>query len=156
MKPQLFIVLFLIISISCTNSARKEKVAPLNPEKIAETINPDNQDDMSVNIRNGKAVFIQYCATCHMADGSGVRDLQPPLTDPKWISNTEQFVRILEEGISGKIDVNGQLFNNLMPTHKHLSNQEMANVISYVRSSFGNSFEPVSAKEVSKIRKRFN
>lgn len=154
MKSQLIVLLFLIFSVACSNSGKKEKAAPLSTETITETINSENTDIAAMKIRNGKAVFIQYCATCHMTDGSGVRDLQPPLTDSKWISANEQFVAILEKGISGKIDVNGQTFNNLMPTHKHLSNEEMANVISYVRSSFGNNFESVTAKEVAKIRRK--
>lgn len=156
MKPQLLILFFLIVSVACNNSGTKEKVSSLSPDEISKTIQDENVDDMATNIRNGKAVYVQYCATCHMTDGSGVRDLQPPLNDQKWISNTEQFVHILDKGISGKIDVNGQVFNNLMPTQKHLSNKEMANVISYVRSSFGNNFKSVTAKEVAKIRKSFN
>lgn len=153
MKSQLLVFIFLLFSVACGQSGNTEKAATLDTEANTKS---DSTDLAAMKIRNGKAVYIQYCATCHMADGSGVRDLQPPLTDSKWISNNEQFVTILEKGISGKIDVNGQIFNNLMPTHKHLSNEEMANVISYVRSSFGNNFEPVTAKEVSRIRRKIN
>ena len=156
MKSQSLIFLFLFISIACTNSQKTREDATQGANKIAEKSKVGTTDDQATNIRNGKAVFLQYCATCHMVDGSGVRGLQPPLTDPKWISGEEQFVYILEKGISGTIDVNGKQYNNLMPAHKHLTNKEMANVITYVRKSFGNNFDAVTAKEVAKIRRSIN
>jgi len=56
------------------------------------------------------------------------------------------------KGLSGKIEVNGEVYNGFMPSQANLTDEEMADVLSYIRSSFGNNFEPVDAGLVRKVR----
>jgi len=56
------------------------------------------------------------------------------------------------KGLSGKIEVNGQEYKSFMPSHAQLTNEEIANVLSYVRSSFGNNLEPVTVEMVAKAK----
>jgi len=56
------------------------------------------------------------------------------------------------KGLSGKIEVNDEVYKNFMPSQAKLIDEELADVLTYVRSSFGNNFGPVSAEMVSKIR----
>ncbi|HBL75172.1 MAG: hypothetical protein A2W90_05840 [Bacteroidetes bacterium GWF2_42_66] len=154
MKNVIFVFpVVLFLAFAC-NSEKKEKAVPLSADKITETIKTESTDNTETKIRHGKAVFMQYCATCHMVDGSGVSGIQPPLNDPKWISDEEKLIQIVLKGISGKIEVNGETYNNLMPPHNHLTTGEIANVLSYVRSNFGNKFEPVSNEKVAEVRKK--
>ncbi|MDX9883197.1 MAG: cytochrome c [Prolixibacteraceae bacterium] len=143
----------LFLTLACSNSEKKEKAAPLSADKITETMKTETPDADEIRTRHGKAVYMQYCATCHMVDGSGVSGIQPPLNDPRWIKDKDKLIRIVLKGISGEIEVNGETYNNLMPPHGHLSTGEIASVLSYIRSNFGNDFEPVSNDEVAEIRK---
>jgi mono/diheme cytochrome c family protein len=56
------------------------------------------------------------------------------------------------KGLSGKIEVNGEVYKNFMPSHAKLTDEEMADVLTYIRSSFGNSLGPVTAELVRKVR----
>lgn len=102
----------------------------------------------------GEAVYKAYCITCHMGDGSGVPGMYPPLTPNIYIEDKEKLISVLLEGMTGKIEVNGQVYNNFMAPHGHLSDEELAAVMSYVRSGFGNDLDPVTAEEVAAARKK--
>jgi len=62
------------------------------------------------------------------------------------------LVAMMIKGLNGKVEVNGKIYNSFMPSQAHLTDQEMADVLSYIRSSFGNSFDPVNAELVKKVR----
>jgi len=100
----------------------------------------------------GKSVYQKYCLTCHQADGSGVPGMFPPLSPNEWIANKDKIIELLLNGQSGEITVNGEVYNNLMPAHDFLSDQQIADVISYVRTSFGNDLDPVTKEDVAAAR----
>ncbi len=80
--------------------------------------------------------------------------MYPPLTPNTYIANKDSIIHVVLNGMQGKIEVDGEVFNNFMAPHSHLSDQELAEVISYVRSSFGNALDPVTADEVASARKK--
>ena len=100
----------------------------------------------------GKKVYTKYCNACHMSSGMGVASVFPPLTPNEFIEDKQKIIDIVLHGMKGKIEVDGETYNGLMTPHSHLTNQEIADVISYVRSSFGNQLEPVTAEEVQAAR----
>ena len=108
----------------------------------------------------GKAVFNRdaHCATCHQANGQGLANIYPPLTDRDWIGDDERLIKIALKGIWGPIKVNGQQFDPSkgvppMPGFGSLLNdRELASVLSYVRQSFGNNGELVAPETVAKVR----
>jgi mono/diheme cytochrome c family protein len=113
------------------------------------------QDPVKASIERGKGVFEKYCLACHQANGSGVPGMNPPLKKTKWVlGDKKTLVGILQNGLDEEIEINGNYFNNPMPAQSALKDQEMADVLTYVRNSFGNSADPVTVDEVKKYRKK--
>lgn len=103
----------------------------------------------------GKKVYDSVCLVCHMADGAGIRGMHPPLAKTDWVNgDKERLIEITLNGMSGKIEVNGQTYNGLMPPHSHLSDKQIADVLTYVRQSFGNSASEITVEEVQKVRNK--
>jgi nitrite reductase (NO-forming) len=101
---------------------------------------------------DGKQVYDRICTTCHQPDGRGMPGIFPPLASSDYLmDDAERAVRILLEGLEGPITVNGQSFNGVMPDFS-LKDEEIAAVLSYVRSNFGNAGSPVSVADVRRIR----
>ena len=93
------------------------------------------------------------CAVCHQADGQGQPGTFPPLAGSSWVTeDAETPIRAVLLGISGPIEVNGQAFNGAMPAQSQLNDQQVAAVVSHVRTSFGNDAEPVDEATVAAVR----
>jgi mono/diheme cytochrome c family protein len=102
---------------------------------------------------DGGQVFASKCAACHQATGLGVAGVFPPLADSPWVLESEtRLTQILLHGIQGPIDVLGTTYNGLMPPWNALSDDEIAAVATYIRSSWGNSAAPVTAATVAAQR----
>lgn len=102
----------------------------------------------------GKRVYTSTCATCHQANGMGVPGQYPPLAGSEWVAgNEERIIRIVINGLSGPIKVAGHDFNNVMaPLGAVLRDEQIANVLSYVRAEWGNTAPEVQPETVSKVR----
>jgi mono/diheme cytochrome c family protein len=102
----------------------------------------------------GKRIFTSTCATCHQATGQGVPGQYPPLAGSEWVTgNEERIIRIVINGLNGPIKVAGHDFNNVMaPLGSVLKDEQIANVLSYVRSEWGNAAPEVQPETVSKVR----
>lgn len=152
-KPLLISVLLVAVLFSCQTNADKKKVEAVSSEQLATEINKNLPEPITKKELPGKAVYQEYCLTCHQSDGSGVPNMHPPLGPDSWVGkDPQELVAIMMKGLSGKIEVNGEVYKNFMPSHAKLTDEEIADVLTYVRLSFGNSFEPVSAEMVKKIR----
>lgn len=102
---------------------------------------------------NGAELFTR-CAACHQASGMGVPGAYPPLAGSEWlINNPEVPIRIVLHGLQGDITVKGTKFNSAMtPFGDQLSDAEIAAIITYERSSWGNSASKVTAEQVASVR----
>lgn len=102
----------------------------------------------------GKKVFTSTCAACHQVNGMGVPGTFPPLAGSEWATgNEERVIRIVLHGLSGPLKVHGQEFNNVMaPLGAALKDEQIANVLSYVRSEWGNAAPEVQPETVAKVR----
>lgn len=102
---------------------------------------------------NGAELFTR-CAACHQANGQGLPNAYPPLAGSEWLlNNPEVPIRIVLHGLQGPITVKGASFNSAMtPFGDQLSDAEIAAIISYERSSWGNSASPVTAEQVKAVR----
>lgn len=101
----------------------------------------------------GKLVYQQHCMTCHQIDGTGAQNMIPPLAKTSYvIASKAALIKILLNGMSKEIKVNGDTYAGEMPAQAHLTDQEIAAVLSYVRNSFGNKASIVTAMEVKKVR----
>jgi mono/diheme cytochrome c family protein/heme/copper-type cytochrome/quinol oxidase subunit 4 len=111
---------------------------------------------------NGEAVYTANCTACHQAQGQGIPGAFPPLADhASHLFNAEggreTLIHILLFGLTGEISVNGVTYNNMMPAWQQLSDGDIADVIDYIVTSWGNeeqlaSFTPVTAAEVAAER----
>ncbi len=101
----------------------------------------------------GKAVYETNCLACHQIDGSGVPQLTPSLIKSKYVAGDKaKLITIVLKGLQDT-EIDGQMYDNPMPPFEHLSDEEIANLLTYVRSSFGNSAGPVKTADVVKTRK---
>lgn len=102
----------------------------------------------------GAALFGTYCATCHQANGSGVRGAIPPIDGSRYVmADAEVPISILLRGISGPIVVKNEIYNGRMPTfHGVLSDDEIALVLTHVRSSWSNTAERIDPTQVATVR----
>ena len=93
-------------------------------------------------IERGEAVYQVTCAACHQPNGLGIEGLAPPLADPYWLGKSdEELSRIVIEGISGKIEVGGKTWDLVMPPWAQLSDDQVADVLTYVLAQFGDGKE---------------
>jgi len=149
----IFSVVLVFSIISCKNNSEPKKVESISSEQLASEINKNLPAQSAEKVHPGKAVYTKYCLTCHQADGSGVPNMHPPLTPGSWVGKEPaELIAIMMKGLTGKIEVNGEVYKNFMPSHAQLTDEEIANVLSYIRSSFGNNFEAVTPEMVNKIR----
>ncbi|HTH30865.1 MAG TPA: cytochrome c [Lacibacter sp.] len=111
------------------------------------------QPDLKSSIQRGKKVYETYCLNCHQPDGKGMPGMNPPLTKTKQVlGNKTQLINIILLGLDEETVVNGETYFNPMPSQPHLKDQEIADVLTYVRNSFGNKASLVTTAEVKAAR----
>ncbi|GAB1490149.1 hypothetical protein MASR2M8_26080 [Opitutaceae bacterium] len=106
----------------------------------------------------GKRFYTQVCATCHQATGMGVPGVYPPLAGSEWVNGSdERLIRVVLHGLQGPINVEGKTFNGVMPAFGlgsayNWNDQRISDVLTYIRSEWGNTGEPVTAEHVTAVR----
>ena len=103
----------------------------------------------------GATVYTANCAGCHQANGAGQAGVFPPLAGSDYVSgDTKRLGHILLYGLNGKINVKGADYNGQMPAWKgQLSNTDIANVLTYIRSSWGNKAAAYPEAQLAGIAK---
>lgn len=106
---------------------------------------------MSASTGAGVKIFATNCASCHQASGKGQPGVFPPLAGNIVVTGSPaQVIHIVKDGLSGKIVVAGTTYNGQMPAWKGtLSDSDIAGVITYIRSSWGNHAGPVTTAQVT-------
>jgi mono/diheme cytochrome c family protein len=100
----------------------------------------------------GATVYTTNCSSCHAANGQGTPSVAPPLAGNDVVTGDPQkVIGIVVNGLNGKITVKGQEWNGTMPPWKGtLTNKQIADVVTYIRSSWGNKAPPVTEADVAK------
>jgi mono/diheme cytochrome c family protein len=104
----------------------------------------------------GKKIFSANCATCHQASGLGVAGQYPPLAGSEIVNGgSHRPVMIVLKGLQGPLTIKGQHYGSavMQPWEKTLTDQKIADVLTYVRQEWGNKASPVSAEAVAALRK---
>jgi mono/diheme cytochrome c family protein len=103
----------------------------------------------------GKSVYSTICQACHQAGGVGLPGTFPPLAKSEYVNGSEKrMISIILKGLQGPITVEGKQFTNVMPPQGAvLTDEKIAAVASYVRSSFGNNAPEISVAKVAAARK---
>jgi mono/diheme cytochrome c family protein len=107
----------------------------------------------------GRRVFTQNCMVCHQTTGLGVARQFPPLAGSEWVLGQDwhgdnHLVKIVLKGLQGPIQVKGSTFNNAMPTWGMLTDEQIATVLTYIRSEWGNDAPPIFADYVRAMREQ--
>ena len=107
----------------------------------------------------GKRLFMQNCALCHQASGGGIPHVYPPLAGSEWVEGRDwhgdsHLAGIILRGLQGPIQVEGTTFNGAMPPWNILRDDEIAAILTYVRSQWGNHSPPIPAGFVHEIREQ--
>ncbi len=108
----------------------------------------------SGNAAAGATVYTANCAGCHAANGMGQAGVFPPLAkNPVVVGDKTKVIHILNYGLNGSQQIEGATYNGQMPAWKgNLTPAQIANVITYIRSAWGNKAGAVSAAEVSAVK----
>ena len=102
----------------------------------------------------GKDKYMATCVACHQADGKGIENAFPPLANADYLNaDVNRAIDIVLHGKSGEITVNGKKYNSVM-TAQALSDEEVANVLTYVYNSWGNNKTEVTPEMVEAVRNR--
>jgi len=105
--------------------------------------------------RLGQAKFHQTCELCHQATGLGQEGKAPPLAGSEWVNaaGANRIEHVVLNGLAGPIDVKGQQWNLAMPPWRdNFSDKEVAAILTYIRSEWGNKAPAVKAEDVAKAR----
>ncbi|MFY9342099.1 MAG: cytochrome c, partial [Planctomycetota bacterium] len=131
----------LVGAIAITGTTAPATVADLTPEE-------------RTLATAGETTFRRACAACHQLDGNGMQGLAPPLRDSEWVTGpAERLVRIALHGVKGPIDVNGATWSLEMPGQRHLGDQDLAGVLTWLRRAFGHRQGAVSIGAVAAERR---
>lgn len=103
---------------------------------------------------DGAKIFAITCAACHLATGLGTDGKIPPLAGSEWVTGSEgRLLRIILQGLTGEVEVQGEMFSGAMPTWGGMfTDEQIASVASYVRQSWGNKAPGVAPESVRKVR----
>ena len=104
-------------------------------------------------MKRGAAVYARTCIACHQPTGKGLPPVFPSISEtPIVVGNPELPIKFILQGLMGPITVGGMTFNSMMPPVPGVNDQDIADVLTYVRQSFGNKGNPVSADQVKAVR----
>ena len=119
----------------------EERIVP-----VAETLDE--------RIEFGRETYASVCQACHMADGTGIEGAFPPVAGSDYITdNPDLAISAVVHGLSGEITVNGEVYNGVMP-RQNLTNEEVANVVTYIMNEFDNGGGQVTPDDVQQVREQ--
>src|SRR5690554_929480 len=102
----------------------------------------------------GKQIYGQTCIACHQAEGQGIPNAFPPLAKSDYLNaDVDRAIEAVLFGLSGEINVNGEKYNSIM-TAQMISQEEVANVMTYVYNSWGNNKTVVTPEMVKKVKEK--
>jgi mono/diheme cytochrome c family protein len=101
--------------------------------------------------RQGEILYQNFCANCHMDDGTGLKGLIPPLANADYVqADPVRMACIIRYGMAGEVIVNDTTYNQAMPGEPKLSDFEITNIINYINQAWGNDYGYVKFKDVKK------
>jgi len=108
---------------------------------------------LAMKMESGKQIYTQTCFACHQAEGQGIPNAFPPLAKSDYLNaNLNRSIEIVLKGKSGEITVNGEKYNSVM-TRQAISNDEIADVLTYIYNSWGNNKTNVTKSQVDAVKR---
>jgi mono/diheme cytochrome c family protein len=104
-------------------------------------------------MKNGKVIYEKTCLTCHQANGGGVPRMNPPLVNAAFVNGDKnKLIQWVLLGSTEKVPIDGKYYSNNMPAQATLKDQDIAEVLTFIRNSFENKASQVTASEVKSVR----
>ncbi len=152
MKSLILLFSTIVLLSSCSGGNEKKARENTVPEIKVPTVAPEVAD---LSNHPGFKVYDQHCLPCHQEDGNGVPGMFPPLVNTKWVNGDKNtLISIVLNGMDEEIEVNGEIFNTSMAPLPYLKDQEVADVLNYVRKKFGSDPSEISPEEVKMVRSK--
>lgn len=110
---------------------------------------------LAESIKRGKEVYTLYCQSCHLEHGKGTPDINPPVAKADYLKKPAKIlVNVILKGQSGEVIVNGKKYNAIMPAQDYLTDLQIADVLNYIRNSWGNKIPgAITPATVKTLRK---
>lgn len=110
------------------------------------------EKSLAEKMESGKQIYMQTCFACHQAEGQGIPSAFPPLANSDYLNaDVKRAIEIVLKGKTGEITVNGDVYNSVM-TRQSISNEEVADVLTYVYNSWGNNKTNVTKAQVLEVK----
>lgn len=108
------------------------------------------------SMSNGKKIYDTRCLVCHQADGGGVPNMNAPLDGASNVVGNDiaRLVKIIRQGYNERIALDGYYYSNAMTANPDLKDQDIADVLSYIRNSWSNKASKVTLAQVQKVKKK--
>jgi mono/diheme cytochrome c family protein len=140
-------------TFSSKNLAKMKKREQRTYVKIPD-IDRDNLD-LGKPSYNGQLIYQTYCRACHQRDGMGDGSRFPPLAMSEWVTGEkENLINVMLKGMNEPITVSGKTYSGAMPAFSFLNDQQLADLLSYIRTSFTNSGDSIYVDEVRTVRNK--
>lgn len=106
-----------------------------------------------VVMERGKKIYNTYCVSCHQSDGGGVPGLNPPIQKTNWVLGSKtKLITVILKGMNTHEEIDGEEYSNVMAPFNFLKDQEISDLLTYVRNSFGNKASAVTVGDVKYVR----
>ena len=149
MKRGFIIGVCFLLSVQVAQSQTSQKKTA--PTKT--TTKSTASSSLKSTMQRGELVYKSVCLTCHQADGGGVPRMNPPLIKTKWVlGDKTKLITLMLKGMNEPIEIEDEEYHNPMPPHTELNDQQIADVLTFVRNSFGNKASAVTPTEVKSVR----
>ena len=103
--------------------------------------------------QRGAVLYKKYCLSCHQANGTGVPKMNPPLIKTSYVTGDKsKLIKWVLQGSVEHVEIDGEDYSNNMPAQNALTDQQIADVLTYIRGSFGNKASAVLPAEVKTVR----
>jgi mono/diheme cytochrome c family protein len=109
-----------------------------------------------VSMDSGKVVYSNQCLSCHQTNGMGIPGVNPPLNGKGVMGDKTKLISIIIKGQDTREEVSGIKYQHPMPANSIIKDQEIADVLTYIRNSFGNKASSIKVTDVKSARKKLN
>jgi nitrite reductase (NO-forming) len=131
-----------------------DKAASMAAVTTAAASNAAGTLSQEEQVAAGKTLYAGTCSVCHQDSGAGLPGVFPPLAKSDYLKahSKEDIIKIVLNGLTGPVKVNGQDYNSVMPPMSQLTDDEVANILTYVQTSWENTGERVRKEDVGTVR----
>jgi mono/diheme cytochrome c family protein len=110
--------------------------------------------DLEKSIGRGKEIYVSNCLYCHLEDGGATTDQCPALAKSDYLmKGADSLITVILKGQAGEVIVNGTKYNQEMLAMNYLNDAEIADVLNYIRNSWGNKMAVITPQQVKTLRK---